>query len=321
LLLTFFCKRCKITEQNNLFEGEFLLKKILGLGLSFCIVAILTGCSGTTNSSKSSTESKSSHSAISTSKKKTTTVNSSVSKTSTSNRDATSASSSTASKAVWNTSKNEQLATYMASFSSEMDQQYVAYTPGNSVNYYGIQAPDELLGTTRTTLVAVNDAVISTGWSDSGESAKDYTIVACYSDAIDAGNRAKSAHLYFFAFHNGQPVVLVTEQNQGANDGALHFTETQNQELKAAYAKIVGQAISSTSSTATVVTIENAQQAIDFLKARLDYDDDIIYQPVTSTDSSFQIQLISQSLRAQGGSGTVDQYRVTRDGQYFEGAN
>lgn len=202
-----------------------------------------------------------------------------------------------------------------------MDQQYVAYTPGSSVNYYGIQAPDELLNTARTTLVAVNDAVISTGWSDSGESVKDYTIVACYSDAIDAGNRSKSAHLYFFTFHNGQPVVLVTEQNQGASDGALHFTETQNQELKTAYAKITGQTVSSTSSTATVIAIENAQQAIDFLKARLDYDDDIIYQPVTSTDSSFHIQLISQSLRAQGGSGAVDQYRVTRDGQYFEGAN
>ncbi|WDF83389.1 DUF4767 domain-containing protein [Lacticaseibacillus pabuli] len=137
------------------------------------------------------------------------------------------------SAAPWSSSKASQLASFMASWGTTMKQQYQQYGPGHSVSFYGQNEPDDM----SSEPPAVNNQRISIAWSDNGKTSADYALVAVYSDAEtqDFGDQ----HLYFFTLYHGSPVVLVTMQNQGMNDGYLHFDVTQNTTLKNGFAKIV----------------------------------------------------------------------------------
>lgn len=106
---------------------------------------------------------------------------------------------------------------------------------------YGLKIPDELgqVGTNQpgSMAMAVGDKAVTWALSTNGESNAEYTIVAIYSDAAHEPYLGK--HVYLFTLHNGQPEVLVTQQNQGNENNWLYFSETQNQELRMGFAKIV----------------------------------------------------------------------------------
>lgn len=138
-------------------------------------------------------------------------------------------------KAVWNADKATQLKELMASWGQTMGQTYQEYTPENSVDYYGIKVPAVIFNGTFT--MVVNEQPVSVEWSQNGLGTKDYQVVAVYSDAATQPYLEK--HVYFFAFHEGQPFTFVTQQNQGNPYNYLYFHETQNVALRTGFLKIV----------------------------------------------------------------------------------
>lgn len=135
--------------------------------------------------------------------------------------------------ALWNQDKAKQLQSFMTGWGRSMKQQYESYTPGNSVNYYGISEPDLM----SSMPPALNNQKISIAWSDDGQSNADYALVAVYSDAVTAPDM--DAHLYFFVIHAGQPMVLITQQDQGNDNNWLYFSVTANKDLQNGFARII----------------------------------------------------------------------------------
>lgn len=138
---------------------------------------------------------------------------------------------------LWSEAKAQQLNTFMASWGQTMKQSYKEYGPGNNVNLYGLQLPDNVLANTNGWQATVNNVPITLTWSENGEAAG-YALVAVYSDVETQASLAK--HVYFFTIDAGVPKVLVTSQNQGNPDNYLYFKETENQQLKDGFTEIVG---------------------------------------------------------------------------------
>lgn len=164
-------------------------------------------------------------------------------------------------KALWDSNKKQALATFMSSWGTTMGQAYQSYDLTRDTDYAGIHFPSKLAQTD----LAVDDTPVTAAWSTDGTGSADYNVVAIYCD-VDGGTAG--GHLYLFTFHNGQPVVLITSQNQGTPDNRLHFSVTANTDLKTGFANIVsgqgtGQANTSQPTTNAVSPISAAEaQAI-----------------------------------------------------------
>ncbi|MFL2080986.1 DUF4767 domain-containing protein [Latilactobacillus sakei] len=191
---------------------------------------LLTGCSQKVEGPKSTAKSSSTSQQVKTSKKAKKTTTSSAKKVS--RKQVTQTSSSD--KAVWSSAKSQALKSYMASFSQAMNQQYADYQPGNETNFFGLNYPSYF----KEDKLAVDDQHVTADWSADGTGSSDYNVVGIYSDSAAAHDM--SAHLYLFTIHDGQPVVFITEQNQGMPDGLVHFKETANTDLKQNFAQIIG---------------------------------------------------------------------------------
>lgn len=227
------------------------LKKVLfGMVLLFSITTF-TGC--TKNESKadhSSTETTSKVAQVRSTKesssKSTATQSTSVSTSQTissttsssQTEESTTASEAASTAGTWNTTKSGELQGFIQSWEQAMGQSYKEYTPGNNVNFYGLQLPDGVVGGSEMPL-SINNQPATAEWSADGTSSAEYSVVAVYSDAETRGRMDN--HVYFFAFHNQQPVVLVSMQNQGMEDHAFHLQITENQELKNGFASIVNK--------------------------------------------------------------------------------
>lgn len=73
--------------------------------------------------------------------------------------------------------------------------------------------------------VAVNGSKVSMSYSPNGKGDSDYNVVAIYNYDKNQG----ASHItYFFAFHNGQPIVLVDETTNG---DTVEAKETENKDL------------------------------------------------------------------------------------------
>lgn len=200
---------------------------------------LLAGCSQKVEGPKSTAKSSSTSQQVKTSKKAKKTTTSSAKKVS--RKQVTQTSSSD--KAVWSSAKSQALKTYMASFSQAMNQQYADYQPGNETHFFGLNYPSYF----KEDKLAVDDQHVTADWSADGTGSNDYNVVGIYSDSAAAHDM--SAHLYLFTIHDGQPVVLITEQNQGMPDGLVHFKETANTDLKQNFTQIVGGGSATTANT------------------------------------------------------------------------
>ncbi|WP_056967278.1 DUF4767 domain-containing protein [Liquorilactobacillus sucicola] len=203
----------------------------------------------------------------------------------TQHRAASSSSSSSSTKhetTRWNGAKAAALRKFMDQWQQTMDQQYESYTPAKNVNFYGAKYPDELANKT----TAVNDQQASVEWSDTGSGNKEYEVVAVYSDAEYVQNMGE--HLYIFTLHNGQPEVLITQQNQGMPDHLIHFKQTENKVLSTGFANIIkGQSATAPTSSSQ----SNSQKTVSIVPAALKrtwygYDDDGKLNTVTITDDT-----------------------------------
>jgi hypothetical protein len=130
--------------------------------------------------------------------------------------------------ALWNTSKDEELEAFINRWSKTMDQDYQKYDGVHELEAsVGISYPSGLAGKT------VNDQPASVGWSKDGNGSYEYNVVAIYNhdgDLPPLPNRIT----YCFAFHNGEPVVLVDQ----SRDGPGGFGITENAALKAGFNRI-----------------------------------------------------------------------------------
>lgn len=211
-------------------------------------VLALSGCSKSedTITKNSSTSQTSISTTISSTKQSNITTSSTTSTTSSTSQSIESTSETiSAPETAWNAEKSGALDSFMTSWGQEMGQTYGAYQPNNNVNYYGVQFPSEVVGANAKMPIAINDIIVSSEWSETGESSADYSIVAAYSDAQTGSPKASmSRHVYLFGFTNDQPVVLVSMQNQGMPDGALHFRLTENAALTNGFRGIVAGNVS-----------------------------------------------------------------------------
>lgn len=139
---------------------------------------------------------------------------------------------------VWDQSKTQQLTTFMTNWGYTMQQSYQAYSPQNPGKFMGIPIPTGIYPDGLAPL-AINEPANkqTAAWSNDGTGPKNtYNIVASYVYHNDLG--AIDVYAYLFAFYNGKPVALVTNQNEANTEGTTVFKETANPDVKAAFAQI-----------------------------------------------------------------------------------
>ena len=139
--------------------------------------------------------------------------------------------------ALWNKEKSNKLYQYVKEWEKTLNQNYKEYTIDNKVNYYGLQLPGDTEKIGQARLVLEGDKLVSMKWSPEGNQKDVYNIVAVYSDIENV--RGPASHLYYFTILNGEPIVLVTEQNQGNDKKYVYFKRTANVYLQEGFEKIV----------------------------------------------------------------------------------
>ena len=143
----------------------------------------------------------------------------------------------TTSNTLWNKEKSNKLYKYVKEWEKTLNQSYKEYTPSNQVNFHGLKLPteSEMAGDAR--LVLEGDKLISMKWSPEGNYKDVYNIVAVFSDIDKPVNSV--SHLYYFTILNGEPIVLITEQNQGNSKKYVYFRRTANVDLQKGFENIV----------------------------------------------------------------------------------
>ena len=138
---------------------------------------------------------------------------------------------------LWNKEKSNKLYQYVKEWEKTLNQNYKEYTIDNKVNYYGLYLPGDTEKVGQARLVLEGDKLVNMKWSSEGNQKDVYNVVAVYSDIENVVGPA--SHLYYFTIFNGEPIVLVTEQNQGNDKKYLYFKRTANVYLQEGFEKIV----------------------------------------------------------------------------------
>ena len=141
------------------------------------------------------------------------------------------------SNTLWNKEKSNKLYQYVKEWEKTLNQNYKEYTIDKKVNYNGLHLPGDTEKVGQARLVLEGDKLINMKWSPEGNIKDVYNIVAVYSDIENV--RGSASHLYYFTILNGEPIVLVTEQNQGNDKKYLYFKKTANVYLQEEFEKIV----------------------------------------------------------------------------------
>ena len=217
-------------------------------------------------------------------------------------------------QSLWNQSKNQKLASFMQKWGATMNQQYKSYGPGNNTNFYGIAFPQQF----DQTLLKVDNQTVSMKWSNDGTGNADYNVVAIYCDSDTA--QPMNEHLYLFTFHNGNPVVLITQQTNGnvtksANNGpddGLHFKETANQDLSNGF-KAITNGKTTTVNGQKANNSNNSSQTDDSKYPPQNFPNEMQgtwYEYDKSANSVATIKIDGNKLTEENGS-TVEQHKVT----------
>lgn len=119
----------------------------------------------------------------------------------------------------WNSEKQDKLDDFFDDWSETMKQNYDKYDGSGQIETAaGEEFPKDF------DKVYVNNQKVSMTYEPSGRGSSDYNVVAIYNYDKDGASHIT----YFFAFHNGQPIVLVDETTNG--DRVL-AKETANKDL------------------------------------------------------------------------------------------
>lgn len=149
---------------------------------------------------------------------------SSTKSTQSSNSSVSSTSESNKSSSLWNSSKGDQLTSFINSWAPTMNQSYAQLAQSD----YDFTGQQQL----------VNGSTADMGWSTDGRGNYDYNVVAVFNynkNVTAASTKIGEYHItYAFAFHDGQPVALVSQTTNGYTD----WTETKNNDVKTNFTKI-----------------------------------------------------------------------------------
>jgi len=145
------------------------------------------------------------------------------------------------SKELWNSDKDAKLTAFINQWAPTMNQSYVKYDGNHSLKTStGATYPDELKH------VTVEGNKASIGWNKTDKGNYEYNVVAIYN--YDGTKPPLPNHItYFFAFHNGKPIVLVDQSTNGTPD----LLATQNTALKSGFENIVNSKKTNVSSVTT----------------------------------------------------------------------
>jgi hypothetical protein len=198
------------------FGGLFTMKKGILLGATFGLALLLTGCGNQQKTASTTSASSSTTSAAV-------------------------QSSHTVKKGPWNATKAQKLASFMETWGNTMNQNYQQYTAEKPVNFNNVTYPDAFSQRKLT----VDNTTVTAKYSSTGAKAADYTVVALYSDFADTSKQTDN-HLYLFAFHDNEPVVLITE----STSSAARFKVTANQTLANGFTNIAAGKAASTGTSA-----------------------------------------------------------------------
>jgi hypothetical protein len=138
----------------------------------------------------------------------------------------------------WSSGKKQRLSEFMEAWGKEMGQSYTQYDPNHNLNLYGLSLPWSVIDNNSNWKAVLNNQPIDLKWSETGEDNLGYQLVDVYSDMDE--KKSFENHVYFFVINSGKPIVLYTSQNQGNANNYLYLIETENNELKNAFARIVG---------------------------------------------------------------------------------
>ncbi|QNQ82875.1 DUF4767 domain-containing protein [Lactobacillus sp. PV012] len=135
------------------------------------------------------------------------------------------------SSGYWNSEKEAKFESFFADWAAGMNQNYTKYTGGQLRTDSGSEFPKMF------DRFDVNDEPVSIGMSENGEGNNDYNVVAMYN--YNKPGAPGTLHItYFFAFHNGNPVVLV---DQSTNGDRIKATETENKKLSEGFVRIANE--------------------------------------------------------------------------------
>ena len=133
---------------------------------------------------------------------------------------------------LWNNDKSLELKTFMNHWETVMGQKYQEYEQGENVAYYDMQLPKDIFEKNRFKFFEVDNEEVLLEWYTSGKEAQNtYQLLTVYSDADTQPDMEK--HVYFFTLYNGEPRVLSGSLLKSSDtEQPVHFTETQNENLK-----------------------------------------------------------------------------------------
>lgn len=192
-------------------------------------MVLLVGC-GQNSATKDSASSKTTSSQKSPSRQKKTSTSSSTSQALKSSSASTKVTAKAQSQTPWNPDKDQQLEAFINQWSPKMGQIYSKYDGHTPLKTsVGATYPEALSQS------PVTSDPGSIGWRPKGTGHYDYNVVAIYN--YDGTKPPLPNRItYVFAFHHGQPIVLVDQ----TRDGGPSLHETQNTDVKTAFEKIAG---------------------------------------------------------------------------------
>lgn len=163
-------------------------------------------------------------------------------------------------RVVWSNEKQYALSQFMEKWGQAFDpqQNYTNFYPLiNATNsFYGLNYPD---GFDRNN-TAINNQHVNIGISQDGTTKYDYNVVSVFANGDDGPDVPK--FLYLMTIHNGQPLVVYTDQNQGMPDGMVHFMPTKNQQLINEFTRLVKG--DDTVTNINLPTVQYAGATLDF---------------------------------------------------------
>ena len=135
-------------------------------------------------------------------------------------------------KISWNTTKDQELASFITNWSAGVNQVYQKYD--------GVQALKTNVGTVYPDVLVqrqfiLNGQTITLNWSPKLAGEAEYKVVAIYNDNFKEANMH---YTYLFCFHNKKPIVLL---DQGGNNNPITLVKTKNSNLQLGFEKIANQ--------------------------------------------------------------------------------
>lgn len=146
------------------------------------------------------------------------------------------------SKDLWNKDKETELEEYMVMWGNNNYQKLSLYNLENSVNWYEVNVPEEILNKDGKIKAAIGADKLNMVWSEDGKitNGADRALVAVFSNAE---NQPDNNYLYIFTIlPNGKGEVLMSSQSAGNEiTSFIYFRPVEDEEVSEKFSYILGE--------------------------------------------------------------------------------